>query len=88
MPAPTAAAIEGFIRAAIVLRQAEGKFLKRDNEGNVISGIPEGMEDLIAVIAEGIATQWNVWQVSAVVVGTAAGITPGPSAAVVAGVIQ
>ena len=67
MPAPTAASIKEFIKTAIVAKQAQGKFLKRDEAGNVIGGITEGMEDIIDVMAEGIAAQWVVWQAAQVV---------------------
>ncbi len=90
MPVPTAASIKEFIKTAIVSKQAQGKFLKRDETGNVIEGITEGMEDIIDVMAEGVAAQWLAWQTvqpvgplvvtgtspSGPVTGTAIGVGP------------
>lgn len=76
MPVPVKADIKKALRASFI---ASGNFPKHDDEGNVIEGLPDGLEQIIDAQAEGIAAFWLEWQTSQLV--TVPAITTGPSVA-------
>ena len=64
------------------------KCAKRDSSGAVVPGqLPDQVKDVIEAISNGVAAAWATWQASQTVVGTAAGITTGPSSAPVVGTL-
>ena len=87
MPAPLKVDLLKAFRTAF-LAAGPDKFCKRDENGVIVPNeLQPALEDMLAALAEGLAFQWNVWQTTQAVTGSASGVTSGPSSAPVVGIL-